>query len=80
MVIVANRHSSAVGSSSSLLDTVRGQIVNLSIVPNPALDVGDVIRVISADTYLDSLAVIDTITIPLSVGGEMQITARMRGY
>lgn len=66
--------------AAALLDTVRGQTVNLSVVPNPALDVRDIVRVTSTTLGIDSLAMVDTITIPLTAEGTMEITARTRGY
>ena len=59
---------------------VRGQGITLSIVPNARLDVRDVIRITSTSLGIDTLAVIDTITIPLDLSSSMQITARTKGY
>lgn len=59
---------------------VRGQTVTLSIVPNPRLDVRDVISITSSELGIDSTAIVDTLTIPFDIGSPMQITARTKGY
>jgi hypothetical protein len=66
--------------AAAIFENVRGESVSFTMVPNPALDVRDVIRITSADTSLNSVAVIDTIEIPLTPEGQMSVTARMRGY
>lgn len=59
---------------------VRGQAINLSIIPNPRLDVRDVITITSSSLGINTTAVIDTMTIPLDVASPMQISARTKGY
>ncbi|HEX5543675.1 MAG TPA: DUF5047 domain-containing protein [Micromonospora sp.] len=49
--------------------------VNLSSAVNPALDRGDVITVLTPDG-VSELHMIDTVTIPLDVGGVQQITTK----
>ena len=59
---------------------VRGQQIALTIVPNPRLDVRDVIQITASDLGINTTAIIDTITIPFDVTSPMQITARTKGY
>jgi hypothetical protein len=67
-------------AAAALLDTVRGMPVSFSVVPNPALDVRDVVRITSTTMGIDSAVMIDTLSIPLSPADSMQVTGRMRGY
>lgn len=66
--------------AAAIFENVRGESVSFSMVPNPALDVRDIVRITSTKTNLNSTAVIDTIEIPLTPDGEMTVTARMRGF
>jgi hypothetical protein len=66
--------------AGALLDTVRGFTVSMDVIPNPALDVRDVVQVTSTSIDLSSTVMVDTLTIPLSVEGTMTVTGRMRGY
>ena len=67
-------------AARSQYQAVRGQPITLSIVPDPRLDVRDVISITSATLGVSTLAVIDTIEIPFDVSSPMTITARTKGY
>lgn len=64
--------------AQAMLQTVIGQPITLTAVPNPALDVRDRISVVSTRLGVSTTAMIDSITIPLSADGSMTITARAR--
>lgn len=64
--------------AAALLQTYIGQPFEMTIIPNPTLDVRDIIRVTSSRLNLDTTAMIDAITIPLEVTGTSSITARAR--
>lgn len=64
--------------ASSLLQTYIGQPFDMTVIPNPTLDVRDVIRVQSPRLGIDTVAMIDAITIPLDPTGTSSITARAR--
>lgn len=66
--------------AAALLDTVRGFSVTFDAIPNPALDVRDVVQVTSSRIDLSSTVMIDTLRIPLGVSEPMTVTGRMRGY
>lgn len=66
--------------ANALLDTVRGYPVSIEVIPNPAIDVRDFIRVTSDTVGIDTLVMVDTITIPFGSTETMTITGRMRGY
>lgn len=52
--------------------------LELTVMPDPRLDVGDVIWITSADTGANSRYVLDTLKIPLSIDGTMTGTTRRR--
>lgn len=66
------------GMANALLNTVVGQPLTLTAIPNPALDVRDRISVVSSRLGISTTAMIDSITIPLTPDGAMTITARAR--
>ena len=66
------------GMASALLQTVIGQPLELSMVPNPALDVRDLIQVTSTRLGINTTAMVDSISLPLSAGGTMSVNARAR--
>lgn len=55
-----------------------GQPITFEIVPDPSLDVRDIVRVTDDRIGLDTTVVIDTLEIPLSVKGSMKVTGRAR--
>ena len=55
-----------------------GQPITFEIVPDPSLDVRDIVRVTDDRIGLDTTVVIDTLEIPLGVGGSMKVTGRAR--
>ena len=64
--------------ADALLQTYIGQPFEMTIIPNPTLDVRDVIRVTSTRLGIDTTAMIDAITIPLEASGTSSISARAR--
>jgi hypothetical protein len=66
--------------ADKILEAVRGFPVTFSVVPNPALDVRDIVQLTAPSIDLSSTVMIDTLTIPLNVDEAMTITGRMRGY
>lgn len=64
--------------AQALLQTYIGQPFEMTILPNPTLDVRDVITVRSTRLGITTTAMIDAITIPLEAGGTSGITARAR--
>lgn len=52
--------------------------VTFDIIPDPALDADDVVRVIDDRIKLDTIGVIQSLTIPLSITDSMPITLRPR--
>ena len=59
---------------------VRGQAITITIVPDPRIDVRDIIKITATDLGIDTTAIIDTIEIPFDISGSMTITARTKGY
>lgn len=50
--------------------------VSFSAVPNPAHDAGDIVRVVRARIGVDTVAVIDSLTMPLEPAGLMRVATR----
>jgi hypothetical protein len=75
---VWNTQDKADRAATRLLRQSIGKVrtVDISSVPNPALDAGDVIRVKYVDGSVEDL-VIDAFTVPL-VGGDFTMTARSK--
>jgi len=68
----------ATAVAQTLLSTVVGQPLEFSIVPNPAMDVGDVVQVQSSRLGFISNMLVDTIDMPLEPTGVMRVTGRSR--
>lgn len=64
--------------ASAALQTVIGQPIDLEAVPNPALDVGDIVGISSTVLGINTTAIVDRVTIPLEVDGTMSVTCRAR--
>lgn len=50
--------------------------LDITQIVNPAHEEGDIIRVIDEDTGINALCMIESLTIPLEVGGTMSVSAR----
>lgn len=64
--------------AAAMLQTVIGQPLQLTAVPNPALDARDRVTVTSTRLGVNTTAQIDSISMPLSADGTMTINARAR--
>lgn len=62
--------------AGKVLQTVMGQPFTFTCVPNPALDVRDVVRVQNTTVGVDTRAVVDSITIPFGASEPMTVNAR----
>lgn len=74
-LLTTNAQASA--AAQSILSKVRGlsRQLTLSVIPNPALDAGDVIQVRFPDGTVET-HIVDAITIPLDAGTAMTIDTR----
>lgn len=54
------------------------EVVDIACVPNPSLDVGQVVEVVEARTRTDARFIIDRLTLPLTHDGEQSMTSRRR--
>jgi hypothetical protein len=64
---------------AELLKTVGGtETLSFAIVPNPAHEAGDLVRVVRPKSRTDVIAIIDSMTIPLAVTDPMTIRTRER--
>lgn len=72
--------SQAQSAADAMLRQVLGvaQSLDLSAVPNPALEPGDIIRVTRSTLDVDELDVLDSLTIPLDLAGTMTAGVRAR--
>jgi len=50
--------------------------VSFTAIPNPAHDAGDIVRVVRARIGVDTIAVIDSLTMPLEPAGLMRVATR----
>lgn len=68
----------AAGAARSVLRSELGQTdpVPFSIVANPALELGDVVRLVRTRTDLDVTRSMDKLSLPLSVEGAMDVVTR----
>lgn len=62
--------------ASYILDSVRGTPVTFDMVPNPALDVRDVVTLSVPTLGFSANVVIDNLRIPLGADGSMQVNGR----
>lgn len=71
-------NAQAAGAARSVLRAELGQTdqVPFEVIPNPALDVGDPVRVIRARAGIDTVRTIDKLSIPLDAGSPMQLVTR----
>lgn len=52
--------------------------IQLAAIPNPAHEAGDVVRVVRPLSKIDSVALVESITIPLAADGAMSLSCRER--
>jgi hypothetical protein len=71
-------NAQAAGAARSVLQAELGQTdqIPFEVIPNPALDVGDPVRVIRTRAGIDTTRTIDKLSIPLDPGTAMPIVTR----
>lgn len=62
----------------AMLQTLIGQPVTLTAVPNPLLDVRDIVQITSSLLDINSVAMIDRISMPLTSYGKMELEVRAK--
>jgi len=62
----------------AMLQTFIGQPITLNAIPNPLLDVRDIVRVQSSLFGIDTFAMIDRISMPLKAWGMMEVEMRSK--
>lgn len=76
---VVEMTQAAKAAYAELLKTVGGtEELNFAIIPNPAHEPGDIVRVVRPLSRTDMTAVIDSMTVPLAVTEAMSIKTRER--
>lgn len=79
---LVSTQAQANAAAASRLTSVKGatEVVTFSIVPNPAHEEGDLVRVVRSRTNLDARLVVERFSIPLQSQGspEMAMTTRKR--
>jgi hypothetical protein len=60
-----------------LLNAYIGQPIEWTMIPNPAMDVRDRVRLVDTRLNLDVTALVDAITLPLDAGGSMTVRGRV---
>lgn len=62
----------------AMLQTLIGQPVTLTAVPNPLLNVRDIVKITSTLLEIDSIAMVDRISMPLTSYGKMELEVRAK--
>lgn len=73
---IISSSSNAAAVARLLLPQYLGLPISFAVIPDPRLDVRDVVRVIDERIGVNTNVVIDTINIPLGPEGAMQVTGR----
>lgn len=76
---VTDPTTGGVAAYAELLKTIGGtEAFNFAIVPNPAHEAGDLVRVVRPLSRTDTTSIIDAMTVPLAVTSAMTIRTRER--
>jgi hypothetical protein len=73
---IISSSSNAEAVARLLLPQYLGLPISFSVIPDPRLDVRDVVRIVDERIGVNTNVVIDTINIPLGPEGAMQVTGR----
>jgi hypothetical protein len=78
-LITTQAQSDSVAAAQALLLTGTLEEVSFSAVPDPRLNVGDVVQIIRAASKINRLYVVQSVTIPMQAGETMEVTCVPRG-